>query len=215
MKKIAKSIIRAIVPSCLVRETLNANGNGAVLLTFDDGPHPTFTPQVLNLLERYQAKAVFFIPGSRVSGAPGLLAEILEKGHRIGNHTFSHIGDHSPKFKDYYDEIEKCQQVIHDTSGEKPEYFRPPLGIITPSVIAATKYSKLKIIRWSVDAGEYNDMMDATSAEIASRLLDNVESNSIVLLHDDNEKIPHVLEIVLPELKRRGFDLQQGINAID
>lgn len=215
MKKVLKSIIRAIVPGCIVRETLNANGNGAVLLTFDDGPHPTVTPHVLSLLKRYQAKAVFFIPGSRVGESPGLLAEILGEGHKIGNHTFSHIGQSGLKFKDYYNEIERCQQVIYDLSGIKSGYFRPPMGIITPSVIAAAIYSRLKIIRWSVDAGEYNDMRNATSDEIADRLLDSIKSNSIVLLHDDNEKIPHVLEIILPELKRRGFDLQKGINAID
>lgn len=93
MHRALVSIIKSLMPQWLVRHRLDKNGGRAVLLTFDDGPHPEITMRVLDLLDRYGVRALFFIPGLRADNAPELPREIIKRGHKIGNHSFSHDMD--------------------------------------------------------------------------------------------------------------------------
>ncbi len=213
MRKAFTSIAKAIIPSRVVRQRLNRNGRGSVLLTFDDGPDPDVTPRVLDLLDRWNAKAIFFIPGTRVKRAPHLLGEILERGHQLGNHTFSHVSKTS--ICNYGREIGRCQQLLHDMTGQCPRYFRPPKGKLTLPLFVAAKCYKLNIVHWSFDTGEYSCLRDAKPVQLAENLARNIKDREIVMSHDDTEKTPEMLKIALPQLVERGFDLTKGVDCLE
>jgi peptidoglycan-N-acetylglucosamine deacetylase len=207
------SIAKSCIPRQVLRQRLNRKGRGAVLLTFDDGPHPDATPRVLDLLDRWNARAVFFIPGTRVAEAPHLLSEILKRGHRLGNHTFSHRV--KVDYRAYVDDIQRCQQLLYDMTGQYPRYFRPPKGHLTLASYFAIKYCRLVIVRWSFDTGEHSNLRTATPEQRAACLLAHVQDRAIVLSHDDTEDTPQMLELALPRLVERGFDLATGVDCLD
>ncbi len=214
IKDIVKSFIKYLLPPQLVRQKLNRKGAGAILLTFDDGPHPEITPQVLDILDKYGAKSLFFIPGFRAEKEPKILQNIINRGHKIGNHTYSHHLNRRLTFKEYREEIFLCQKRLFDLTGELPKYFRPPQGIITFPMLLAAKRNNLKTIRWSIDTGEYSEMQEATPNEMAKQFRQRVTKRDIVLSHDDNMKTPLVLEEIIPVLKKMGFDLYKGLDCI-
>ena len=100
-----------------------------VLLTFDDGPHETLTPKILDLLDRFEAKAVFFLIGARAKLQPELVREIHRRGHSLGNHSYSHLNDArggTASFSLYKQEIQECQEMIRSIAGVDTDLFRPP-----------------------------------------------------------------------------------------
>lgn len=176
-----------------------------VLLTFDDGPHPEFTPKILALLHTFSAKAVFFVPGIRGEGNVGLLQQIISMGHVVGNHSYGHSKELYKNINICYNDILNCQNFIQNHTGEKPHLYRPPFGrLCVPSIVAA-KLLGLKIVTWSIESGEYNKMRQATAQEIADTFVSNVKPNDIALLHDDNERVVAALTIILPALLDKGF----------
>ncbi|WP_169978986.1 polysaccharide deacetylase family protein [Tautonia rosea] len=210
--KALKAIAKSIMPPQLVRQKLNRRGRGAALLTFDDGPCPHITPQVLDLLDRWNARGVFFVPGDRVPRAPNLLVEILKRGHRLGNHTYSHNVKSS--FQGCVEEIERCQQTIFEVTGSRPDYFRPPQGKLTIPLLVAVMHCKLRTIRWTLDTGEYSYLRDASPEQLAKNLVTKVRERTIILSHDDAEQTPEMLRIALPQLVERGFDLTIGVECL-
>lgn len=214
MKRTVNSILKSILPTRLVRHTLGANAEDAVLLTFDDGPHPDITPMVLDLLDEYDGRAVFFIPGKRIQLAPNLLSEIIRRGHKIGNHSYLHLTGQDLSLREYMADILKCQDALCELTGVRPKLFRPPMGVITPSTFLVARSLGLQIMRWSLDTGEYNEKRSASPVELAEAFLANVKAGDIVLSHDDNDKVPAMLRLVLPELKRRGMDLRNAIDSV-
>lgn len=214
IKEIVSSFIKPLIPPKIIQQRLIERGEGNVLLTFDDGPHPDITPKVLDLLDKYQARALFFITGSRIDGAPKLLKETIRRGHQIGNHTYSHFNYPIPSFRQCRIEILKCQEKIYDITGMTPIYFRPPRGKISLPMLFGVKYLRMKIIRWTIDTGEYSYMQDATAEELADNLIRKIDNRAIVLSHDDNEKILKLLEIVLPKLVEMRFNLYNGLDYL-
>ena len=213
-KKITTAVVKALIPPQIVRQQLPKRAENSILLTFDDGPHPDITPRVLNVLDKYKARALFFILGSRVDKVPELLKEIIERGHKIGNHTYSHQRWNNFSLKEYKEDIFKCQEKIFNITGERPEYFRPPYGQVTLPIIMVTKLCKMKCIRWSIEIGEYSYMKKATVDEMSNNLIKNIKHRDIVLTHDDHEQIPIVLENVLPKLIEKGLNLNNGVNYL-
>jgi peptidoglycan/xylan/chitin deacetylase (PgdA/CDA1 family) len=144
-----RSILRMVSVVC----QLDRSTPDSILLTFDDGPHPETTPAVLDRLEKYGARAIFFVVGSRVSRAPEILSEIVSRGHVIGNHTFSHplsMVTHS-----YREEIIRCQDVIGTIIGKTPTLFRPPFGKTSMRGVLAAQRLGLKTVHWSLDRADW------------------------------------------------------------
>jgi len=213
LKRTVISIAKSIIPRQVLRQRLNRTGRGAVLLTFDDGPSPEVTPRVLDLLDRWNARAVFFIPGIHAARAPHILEEILKRGHRLGNHTYSHLLKAS--VRQYVDDVQRCQRLLYDVTGHRPCYFRPPRGHLTLASFCAAKCCRLVIVRWSFDSGEYSYLRDATPEQLAENLIANVKDRAIVLSHDNTEKTAEMLAIALPQLVARGLDLTKGVDCLD
>ena len=103
-------LLKHFIPSKMILQQLPAGNKKSVLLTFDDGPHPESTPLVLDLLDKFDAKAFFFVVGERVEERPDLARDIISRGHLIGNHTFSHLDIPRPEYERYRDDILRCQE---------------------------------------------------------------------------------------------------------
>jgi peptidoglycan/xylan/chitin deacetylase (PgdA/CDA1 family) len=153
----------------------------AVALTFDDGPDPLVTPQVLQLLLKHQVKATFFVTGKKAAEHPELIKEILLHGHSIGNHSYSH--DNLLMFrriKTIADEIESAQNVLSDF-GIVPLAFRPPVGITGPRLRPALLDSGMYVVNFSCRAGDGGNQW---IKNISKKILKRIRPGDIVVLHD-------------------------------
>jgi len=185
--------------------TLQSKKN--ILLTFDDGPHPHYTPQILNLLDIYKVKAIFFVIGEQAEKYPYLLKEIVDKGHIIGNHSYSHA-----KAFDLFSmgqllaDVQKANKAIKSCGITTPKYFRPPFGITNPRIAKLVKESGMKSVGWSFRSF---DTTKQTNTKIIQRIKSQVKGGDILLFHDRVERTIEILEIALPWLIER-FDLSSN-----
>jgi len=188
----------------------------SVLLTFDDGPDEHITPLILRRLEEYGARAVFFVVGYKVEGFPQLLNLIKEKGHIIGNHSYHHPKGKLPsllKVLAYRQDLVKCQSVIEQTIGIKPVLFRPPRGFAPASLLAA-KSIGLKTVLYSSEGGEWGYRKSSDAQTIGTELSRTLRPRDIILLHDDNSKVPTILDIIMPAIKERDIDTRNGVDYL-
>ncbi|OIV42508.1 polysaccharide deacetylase [Flavobacterium johnsoniae] len=175
-----------------------------IALTFDDGP-TEFTLEVLELLKKYNAKAAFFCIGKNIEKHPKIIKQIIEEGHLVGNHSYSHS-----KFFDFYNaeqiktEIKKTDELLEKFTSKKINFFRPPYGVTTPSIRRALKITGHKVIGWnirSLDGGTKNQEL------IFSRIIKRVSPGGIVLLHDTAPHSVLVLEQFLQFLKQNHYEV--------
>jgi peptidoglycan-N-acetylglucosamine deacetylase len=198
---IAKKIFSSYVWS------LPAEDN-AVYLTFDDGPHPTITPWVLDLLKEFDAKATFFCIGNNVERYPDVFQEIINEGHAIGNHTYHHLNGWKTSDEKYIADIAQAVQII------KSNLFRPPYGRIKNSqakrIASALQTSNEKIIMWDVLSADFDSTF--SPEQCLKHVLDNSVSGSIIVFHD-SEKAFNNLKYALPRtlrsLKEEGFNFKK------
>lgn len=215
-----RSVIKRAVPHWLVARRLSVQSLQSVLLTFDDGPHPDVTPAVLDRLDAFGAKAVFFLVGRRIKRAATLPEEIQRRGHILGNHTHLHraadviSSGRRPRFCVYRRDCKRCQDAIERHAGRRPRVFRPPGGRLTPVTMLVPKLLGLRLITWSIDVGDWK-FRSASEAEAGGReALRLITPGDIVLLHDDNIHVLALLDVLLPGLLDRGYDLACGINDL-
>jgi peptidoglycan/xylan/chitin deacetylase (PgdA/CDA1 family) len=179
-----------------------------IALTFDDGPDPARTPQILELLRTYEAKATFFVLGDKVKQFPELVKREAAEGHEISNHTFSHIYYRSGVDEDkYLRDISHAQDLILQVTGQAPRLFRPPGGYYNDAVVDAADRSGLLTILWSWHQ-DTRDWSGASADKIAGNVLNNARGGDIILFHDHTDRRAHTfeaLEKILPELTKRGF----------
>jgi peptidoglycan/xylan/chitin deacetylase (PgdA/CDA1 family) len=171
-----------------------------VALTFDDGPHPTLTPAVLDRLRRYGATATFYLIGERIAAAPHVPELIAAEGHALGNHTFSHPRFGALACQDPLRELTRCQDAV-----PRAGTFRPPFGRITPGVLLAARRLGLPVVLWSIDSGDWQCESAEDAAACAHQVLELVRPGDIILLHDDRPWIEPLLDILLPGLVSRGL----------
>ncbi len=205
------SIIKNIIPPSIVRQKLSVKG--CILFTFDDGPDPEITPKVMDVLDEYDARGLFFIPGIRIKKAPNLLRDIIDRKHGIGNHSLTHTSNDSLSLKKLIHEITSCKNEIFALTGIETAIYRPPKGLTTPALLLATKLCNHKIMRWSLDVGEYGYMKHATPEELAENCLKHIHDRAIIVSHDDKETTPEFLKLVLPRMVDLGFDLKKGLSS--
>ena len=179
----------------------DAARRGEVGLTFDDGPDPEVTPQVLDLLDHAGAKATFFCIGRRVEARPDFAAEIIRRGHRIENHTWSHphtFACYLPHAQRR--EVLRAQEAIERAAGRAPSLFRPPAGFRNPLTERELFHAGLTLASWTRRG---YDTVLREPREILRRLLKGLYAGDILLLHDGSAVTgggnPVVLE-VLPRL---------------
>lgn len=180
-----------------------------VALTFDDGPDEVFTPQILDILKKYDVKATFFLIGEKVPYNKKIVKREKEEGHEIGNHTFTHINASKKNYEEIEEEITKTQQAIKEVTGEYPKLFRPPYRALSRDLCKIVKEKNMNIVLWSnIDVRDWsnpgvNNMVNTIDSQI--------ENGNIIILHDYNtvrnnkSQTIQALEIVIPKLKEKGY----------
>lgn len=147
-------------------------------LTFDDGPDPEYTPTLLDILERHGAQATFFMVGHEAEQHPDIVREVAERGHAIGNHTYTHPSLPAMSGRRRRSEIRRCAEAL---SPYATRMLRPPQGHQSVASRLDALRCRHEVVGWSVDADDWNPH----EAEwIAARLLDRISPGAIVLLHD-------------------------------
>ncbi len=175
-------------------------------LSFDDGPHETATPFVLDNLKQYNARATFFCIGKNVKAYPKIYERILDEGHATGNHTFNHLDGWKTKNDLYINDIADAAKYIDS------KLFRPPYGKVSPSVSKVLR-NKLdyKIIMWHILSGDFDKKL--SPQKCAENVLLNAKPGSIIVFHDSKkawEKMSYALPQVLEFFSCEGY----SFNAI-
>lgn len=158
-----------------------------IYLTFDDGPVPEVTPEVLDILDQFKWKATFFCVGENVQKYPELYSEILKRGHRVGNHSFNHLKGFEFSTAEYLDNVRKAAQFIES------KLFRPPYGRITRKQIKALK-PDYEIVMWDVLTHDYDRKLSPN--EVFGNVKHYLRKGSIVVFHDSIKARENVLAVL-------------------
>lgn len=188
----------------LIYKCVNIEEN-KIALTFDDGPHPKQTKEILSILDKHDVKATFFVIAQNATYYPDVLRSIVDMGHEIGNHTFSHIDIKKSKKNVIKNEIIKSEKSIYDLCQYNTCLFRPPGGVINSDIIETARSLKYKIVLWDIDT---RDWAHRNVDEIVKNISKNVKNGSIILFHDyisKNSPTPEALEKIIPLLKEQGY----------
>lgn len=179
-----------------------ARARNEIALTIDDGPDPVVTPQVLDILQRYNAKVTFFCIGEKAARYPELCREIVNRGHAVENHSQQHKHNFSLLgLAGFIREIQAAQHTLTEITGSAPQFFRAPAGLRNPFLDPALHRLGLKLASWTVRGF---DTRINNAEKVKARLLRGLRAGSILLLHDGNAartpaNTPVILQ-VLPAL---------------
>jgi len=156
----------------------------AISLTFDDGPHPEFTPQLLDNLATVDIKGTFFIVGEKAEQHPDIVKRIANEGHEIGNHTWTHSEPRQTSTKMFRDEVARTNELIFELTGQDCRLTRPPKGELSPGKILALLKQRQTIVLWNQDTKDYR-MESWSDMEIWCQNF-MPEHGDIVLMHDNH-----------------------------
>jgi peptidoglycan/xylan/chitin deacetylase (PgdA/CDA1 family) len=181
------------------------DGPRVIALTIDDGPSPVYTPQVLDILQRYQVRAAFSMVGENVSYYPGVASEVAAAGHLIVNHTWDHANLTGLSGGRTRLEIDRAAAEIHAATGTAPRLFRAPYGAWTPAALRYCAAAGLTPLAWSVDPLDWSR---PGVRAIVRTIMASTRSGSIILEHDgggDRSQTVAALKIVIPRLLDEGY----------
>ncbi len=187
------------------------NDDHSVYLTFDDGPIPESTPYLLQTLREFDIKATFFVVGDNVRKYPELFQQIIDEGHRIGNHTFNHIGGARHSIWSYEKNITMCDDIIAPYLKEKNEerpLFRPPHGWMRSAQYHMLK-RKYRIVMWDLVTRDYSRLL--SPYDIVRNIHTYARNGSIITFHDSLksiDKLHYALPASLRFLKSQGYEFK-------
>ncbi|MCX6183192.1 MAG: polysaccharide deacetylase family protein, partial [Bacteroidetes bacterium] len=169
------SLLKKVFPSLLWKVKTKEK---ELYLTFDDGPHPTITPWVLDVLDQYKAKATFFCVGENVEKYPEVYQDILRRGHSVGNHTQNHLNGWKTPTKEYVKNTELCAKAVQS------ELFRPPYGKIKTTQIKRLK-KDYQIVMWTVISADFDQ--NIMPEECLNIVMQNADYGNIIVFHDSEK----------------------------
>ncbi len=175
------------------------DGTRKIYLTFDDGPDQKVTPQVLNILESFEARATFFCLGNKAEQNPGILENIILKGHATGNHTYSHANAWRMSRAGFYSDVAKCNEVFRSS------LFRPPYGNL-PFAGLKELAKEYKIIMWSLMSYDFDQRVDPD--RIVSGFIRQTKPGSVWVFHDSakaRESCLNALPRLIEHFMKQGF----------
>jgi peptidoglycan/xylan/chitin deacetylase (PgdA/CDA1 family) len=176
-----------------------------VVLTFDDGPDPAYTPKVLEILAKYQAKATFFEVGKNVAKHPELTKAIHTAGHSVQNHTWAHADLRHQTAAGFRKQVGDTDAAIRSATGIMPSCLRPPYGGVSATVRQRAKALDKELVLWTIDS---RDWSKPGVSVIEKRVLGGVKSGSVILMHDgggNRSQTLAALPNILEKLKAQGF----------
>ncbi len=174
-----------------------------VALTFDDGPTPEITREVLSILKEYRVPATFFLIGNQIAAHSSIVQQIVDEGHLIGNHSFSHdnrmgiFGKHRIQ-----EELESTNSVIHKTTGKTVNWFRPPFGVTNPIIAKVVTEMGLEVIGWNIRT---YDTVRKDPEAILKAVKNKLSPGSVILLHDRFQYTGKALQLILAFLSEEGY----------
>lgn len=171
-----------------------------IALTFDDGPHPIYTPQMLELLKEEQVPATFFLLGENVELYGDVVKEIAKEGHLIGNHTYHHVQVTSLSLEEACKEIQKTSDLIEELTGTGTEYVRPPFGTWNEEL---EERLNLIPVMWSIDT---KDWTTQNVDWIVRETVKHAEDHDIILMHDSYQSTVDAVKRVIEQLEAEGFE---------
>lgn len=171
-----------------------------VALTFDDGPHQTCTPALLDGLKQRGVKATFFLMGENIAGKEPLVQRMQEEGHLIGNHSYRHIQMTKEGAEQACTEIEQTETLIQSITGKRPEYLRPPYGAWNEQLECRVN---LTTVLWNVDSLDWKLQ---NTERIVRRVEKDVKSGDIILMHDIFPTSVEAALQIVDDLQRQGYE---------
>jgi peptidoglycan-N-acetylglucosamine deacetylase len=192
---------------------LRGPGEGqSIALTFDDGPAPHFTDKILDILREKKVPATFFVCGRNVDRHPEIARRIVQEGHQLGNHTYSHSSLFLRSAGRVAEEIDRAQESIQKASGFCPTIFRPPYGARTPGLMDVLSARGLKLVMWSAMGYDWK----LSKERIVQSVLKTLKPGAIVLLHDgkgtddsgqiDRRNTLEALPEIIDQARESGFN---------
>ena len=184
----------------------HVNSSNKIALTFDDGPHPRYTPEILEILDEYGVHATFFFVGENVTYYPDVARRVAQGGHEIGNHTYHHVSPgKNIDIKTLQEELSHCEQIIQQMTDTSPKLFRPPQGNWNDALYGLAREKDYEIVLWNIDT---LDWAHRSCEQITSHVLERVQSGDIILMHDyqsDGCSTVEALRTIIHTLIERGF----------
>lgn len=171
-----------------------------VALTFDDGPHPVYTEMLLDGLAQREVRASFFVIGKNIPGNEELIARMEEEGHLIGNHTYDHVKICDMTGTDACEQVEKTSTLVQEITGKNTDFVRPPFGAWNEAMEGA--FVMIPVM-WDVDP---LDWTTKNTGEIVRRVLEDVEDEDIILLHDYYASSVEAALQIVDELQAQGYE---------
>jgi len=186
--------------------TAGPRGRHALYLSFDDGPHPAFTPPLLELLAQHQAQATFFLVGNQIERHPDVVRHIVAAGHTLGNHSATHPRFERLTLAQQVDEIDRTDALLAPFDGHARHPFRPPRGVLSLALVRHFVRAHRPISYWSYVSLDYSRRAAPELLALSQR--HPPHAGDIILMHDDSEISRQMLEVQLPRWKAEGYALE-------
>ena len=184
-----------------------------VALTFDDGPDPVYTPEILDILKEKDVRATFFLIGKNVSSYPKIAQRMAQEGHSIGSHTYSHKSLIPLSAKNTYREIKNAEAAIEEATGIRPTLFRPLRGVYSGYARELLKEERYTLVLWDLSAVDWAEL---APKRIVANVVNKVKPGSIILLHDSGDLITYrggdrhstvkALPEIIDKLRTQGYE---------
>lgn len=171
-----------------------------VAITFDDGPHPQYTPEMLAVLKEQGVKGTFFLLGEEVEKYPEIVKQIHEEGHVVGNHSYKHEQLSKLSMEQACAQVDRTNQLIYDITGVYPSFLRPPFGDWHEKLDCEANMVE---VLWDVDTRDWSSQ---NHAQIVKQALDHVQENDIILMHDGYETSVTAAKEIISTLKKQGYE---------
>lgn len=171
-----------------------------IALTFDDGPHPVYTPMLLEGLRERGVKVTFFLMGSAVESYPDIVKQIAADGHLIGNHTFHHVSLENADENMIRTEVISANELIEEVSGQYPQFIRPPFGQCSERIENQTG---MLCVLWNIDP---LDWCTPDASKVVQRVVSNARDNAIILMHDQYKTSVMAAFTIIDELQKEGYE---------
>lgn len=199
----SEEIIRPPQPA-IIRRSTNVPSL-VVALTFDDGPDPIFTPQILSVLQREGALATFFVLGKKAQEYPEIVQQLIASGNALGNHSFSHPDLGQASRANIEHELATTERILTDIAGHNTKWFRPPKGSLSPLLISTAALMGYRLVLWDIDPWDWSKPGAET---IYQRVATKVRPGAVILLHDgggDRTQTVAALPKIIALLRSQGY----------
>lgn len=185
-----------------IGKEFDEDGVPLVALTFDDGPHGKFTPELLDTLARENTVSTFYVVGRMVEENPEVARRMVEEGHEIGNHTWSHPDLRKISDKKINEELKRTAKAIEEATGSLPYSTRPPYGAVNGRVLQSIPRQSKPVVMWTVDPQDWRKPGVQT---VVKRVVEGCRPGAIILLHDIHKETILAVGEIIRQIKMKGY----------